>query len=453
MGKRFAYITAFMLVAMMLTMNQTSIQAQSVSDIENKLKELEKKQENLQEKKGSLSTDKKDAEGKITDNLNKQNVVESELQTIDEQLVKTTEDIQTKEQNISETNDQIDTLNDTIVSLENDISVLEERINKRDILLKDRLRSIQQNGGLISYIEVILGSKSFGDFISRASAVNTIMDQDKVIMEEQAADKNDLENKVVEVESNKKEVEAKKVALEEQKSELVSLKAQLDKQMAEKEQLMAKLEVEYEELEEYKMSLEEEERVLKDQEQIIKELAKQEKRNLEQLAEEQRKKEEERKKREKEQDTEKKPPSPNNPPGGNSNFNGSGVLSWPVPGYEMGSPYGYRSFNGGSFHYGIDIPAPQGTLVNAAASGIVTRSDYSPSYGNVVYIYHPELNITTVYAHLHTRSVGSRANVSDGQTIGTVGNTGRSFGDHLHFETHIGPWEQHNGVNPTQFFK
>src|SRR5699024_3075989 len=81
---------------------------------------------------------------------------------------------------------------------------LEERIKERDDLLKDRIRSIQQNGGSINYLEVILGSKSFSDFISRATAVNTIMDQDKVIMEEQQADKKQLEETIVEEEEKKK---------------------------------------------------------------------------------------------------------------------------------------------------------------------------------------------------------------------------------------------------------
>ncbi|QGS69170.1 hypothetical protein CV093_15035 [Oceanobacillus sp. 143] len=55
----------------------------------------------------------------------------------------------------------------------------------------------------MQYIEVLFGAQSFGDFISRSSAVNTIMDQDKTIMEEQAADKKTLED-------NKEEVEVKK---------------------------------------------------------------------------------------------------------------------------------------------------------------------------------------------------------------------------------------------------
>lgn len=87
-------------------------------------------------------------------------------------------------------------MTERIEELKEEIKILEDRIEKRDALLKERLRTIQQNGGDMKYMEVIFGASSFGDFISRTSAVNTIMDSDKTIMEAQAADKKVLqENK------------------------------------------------------------------------------------------------------------------------------------------------------------------------------------------------------------------------------------------------------------------
>ncbi|HLR73959.1 MAG TPA: peptidoglycan DD-metalloendopeptidase family protein [Virgibacillus sp.] len=459
MGKRLAYITAFMLLAMMLMTNQAGIQAQSIGDIEKELKELEKKQKEIQEKQGSISGDKEDTEGKINDNLDKQNAVEKELQAIDEQLITTTEEIQTKEQNIAETNQQIDELSEMIAGLENDISDLEERIKKRDALLKDRLRSIQQNGGLINYIEVILGSKSFSDFISRAAAVNTIMDQDKVIMEEQAADKKDLENKVVEVEGKKKEVEDKKVALEEQKSELIALKAQLDKQMVEKEKLMAKLEIEQEELEEYKISLEQEQEVLNNEEEALekaKRMAKEEKAKLEQLA-----KEKERE-REKNNPNPMKKPNPGNSTPGNPTpptVGGSGDFIHPVPG-GITSNFGWRVhpiYNTSKFHAGIDYSAGVGTSLKAAASGVVTFAGNMNGYGRTIILTHyiNGKQFTTLYAHLSSISVSVHQSVSQGQVIGATGNTGTSTGPHLHFEIHQGSinWgnRPQSAVNPRNY--
>lgn len=293
------------------------------------------------------------------------------------------------------------------------------------------------------------------------------MDQDKNIMEEHAADQDSLKEKQKTVKSNKKKVEKEKVALESQKTELLSLKSELDKQVSEKEVLIGQLEEEFEELEDYKMGVEEEEKVLTAQEKIINQAkleAQQKKGNLEQLAAEEKRKKREAEaaaKREKEKEKEKnqKPSngsssngSNSKPPSNDLTAGGSGVLSWPTSG-RLSSPYGPRSFNGGGFHYGLDIAAPQGTFVGAAASGVVTRADYSPSYGNVVYIYHPELDLTTVYAHLHSISTSLNAKVSTGQGIGTVGNTGASFGNHLHFETHEGAWQQKKGVDPNKYLK
>lgn len=125
------------------------------------------------------------------------------------------------------------------------------------------------------------------------------------------------------------------------------------------------------------------------------------------------------------------------------------VLNWPAVG-RVTSGYGPRA---GGYHLGIDIANRAGTPIKAAASGKVTRSAYSSSYGNVVYVYHPQLNKTTVYAHLNSRYVSNGQSVSSGQTLGGMGNTGNSFGNHLHFEVHNGGWDYRSGINPMSFLK
>ena len=89
----------------------------------------------------------------------------------------------------------------------------------------------------------------------------------------------------------------------------------------------------------------------------------------------------------------------------------------------------------------------------AAADGVVNRSYTSSSYGNAIMISH-SINgqtYTTVYAHLSSRSVGNMQAVSKGQVIGYMGNTGDSFGQHLHFELHRGAWNaaKSNAINPS----
>ncbi|WP_066151592.1 peptidoglycan DD-metalloendopeptidase family protein [Halalkalibacter krulwichiae] len=120
------------------------------------------------------------------------------------------------------------------------------------------------------------------------------------------------------------------------------------------------------------------------------------------------------------------------------------ALIWPTVG-EITDTYGTR----GGEHYGIDVAAPEGTPVVAIADGIVSRSYYSDTYGNVIFIEHDN-GLETVYAHLHKREAEEGQALIEGEKIGTVGNTGRSSGNHLHFEVHDGNWniEKTESIDP-----
>ena len=107
-------------------------------------------------------------------------------------------------------------------------------------------------------------------------------------------------------------------------------------------------------------------------------------------------------------------------------------LIWPVNG-PVTSPYGYRW---GRLHAGIDIGAASGTPIHAAASGTVVLAAWTGGYGNYTCIDHGG-GLATCYAHQSSYAVSSAAQVSQGQVIGYVGNTGHSFGAHLHFEVRI----------------
>jgi lysostaphin len=94
----------------------------------------------------------------------------------------------------------------------------------------------------------------------------------------------------------------------------------------------------------------------------------------------------------------------------------------------------YTFFRGFSpSHTGVDLAADIGTPVVAAGSGVVIFSGVSQyGYGNVIVIAHG--STFTLYGHLESRSVRCGQDVSQGQVIGEVGNTGNSSGPHLHFE-------------------
>ena len=127
-------------------------------------------------------------------------------------------------------------------------------------------------------------------------------------------------------------------------------------------------------------------------------------------------------------------------------------FQWPLPcSSRVTSRYGNRSdpFTGETrYHSGIDIDGfgNDGAPVVAAASGEVITASYDSSYGNYVIIDHG--GTSTVYAHMSGLAVSYGQTVSQGQTIGYVGATGRATGTHLHFEVYVGD----SRVDPAQYF-
>lgn len=111
--------------------------------------------------------------------------------------------------------------------------------------------------------------------------------------------------------------------------------------------------------------------------------------------------------------------------------NAAGYFINPVPGLSRRSQ-GLHNNN-----RAVDLAAPTGTDIFASASGkvIIARNGYNGGYGNMIIIEHPN-GTKTLYAHLSRIMTSTGANVSQGERIGLVGNTGRSTGPHLHFEVH-----------------
>ena len=123
---------------------------------------------------------------------------------------------------------------------------------------------------------------------------------------------------------------------------------------------------------------------------------------------------------------------------------------WPVRGI-LSSGFGVRTSpftDTPVFHHGLDIIARPGAPVRAAAAGKVVRSGYESLFGNVVVLEHG-YGYRTLYAHLGERRTAAGDVVQKGDSVGTVGESGRTTGPHLHYEVHV------NGlaVNPSRFLK
>jgi murein DD-endopeptidase MepM/ murein hydrolase activator NlpD len=105
----------------------------------------------------------------------------------------------------------------------------------------------------------------------------------------------------------------------------------------------------------------------------------------------------------------------------------------PLDEYTFTAPYGVRW---GKLHAGIDLAAPEGTPDHAVHAGVVTKAGYDGGYGYAVTVRHPD-GTETIYAHSRRVLVQVGQAVNAGDVLGEVGNTGYSYGTHLHLEIHV----------------
>ncbi|WDZ85243.1 M23 family metallopeptidase [Micromonospora cathayae] len=122
----------------------------------------------------------------------------------------------------------------------------------------------------------------------------------------------------------------------------------------------------------------------------------------------------------------------------------------PLQGYEFNSPYGMRW---GKLHTGIDLVAPEGTPYVSIHDGTVTKAGWFGGYGYTVIVQHAD-GSEAIYGHSSQLSVKEGQQVKAGDQLGLVGNTGHSYGSHLHLEVHVKgepldpvPWLEKRGVD------
>ncbi|TKI72801.1 peptidase M23 [Lysinibacillus mangiferihumi] len=408
---------------------------QTPSAYANSLSDLKEEKNQVETKKNQLNSSISGKENAINANKEKQQKLLDQIQALNAEIDKTNSDIKNILAEINATNDEIK-------ALEGTIEELLRKIEERDLLLQDRARAIQA-GGSVSYLDVLLGSNSFVDFIDRFSAVNSLLEADRQIIRDQKQDKQTLEEQ-------KQVLEGKRQKLEEQKAKLEGLKASLDGQKKEKNTLVDQLEKEQEKLKSEKVLLEKEysealEISAELQQKIISE-----QNRLAEIA--------------RQQEAKRKAAAAAAAAAGNSGSSSGSTVNAPASegtwikptNGRLTSPYGWRNLGAGpEFHYGVDLANKTGTPIWAAADGVVSYAAPLSSYGNVVILTHSIDGqiYTTVYAHLSAFNVSVGDVVNQGQQIAAMGSTGRSTGPHLHFEIHIGSWQGQavGSVNPLKY--
>jgi murein DD-endopeptidase MepM/ murein hydrolase activator NlpD len=273
-----------------------------------------------------------------------------------------------------------------------------------DTMLKRRLVDIYENGD-VSYVSVLLAAHSFSDFVERWDDLRLLVAANQRVVRERKIAEAHVETVERDLERTRLELQQEQMAQEQARTQLASLASerenlvavasqqrhQVAAQVAQMEDLTAAEEAQLESL------IQERQRELEEQ------------RRASGIAE-----------------------------GGGGETGGSGSFSWPVTG-PITSPFGWRSspFNGSpDFHPGLDIAAPTGTTVTAAAGGTVIMAQWYGGYGNYILIDHGG-GYSTGYGHLSAIYVSNGQAVKRGQAIGAVGMTGEATGPHLHFEVRI----------------
>ncbi len=394
---------------------------------------LQKQKDQVHNQRTNLDSNINQTDQKISSLQGQQADVQSELKRIGLSIDNTAKALQETNAKIAETDAEM-------TKLQEEITVIQARIEKRNELLKERARNYQENGGMVNYVAVLMGSQSFSDLVDRASAVATIVEADTAIMQKAEADKQELEQKQTQLKNDQ-------ARLEKMKNENINLQKQLDSQKAEQDRLLSSLQEQEKQAENEKMDMQEQSQLLAAQESAIqKAIANAQAEAAAQAAA-------------------AAAAAAKNSSGTTSTSSGGGSSVAPPPVTSgsfmkptsgvLTSGFGPRS---GGYHYGVDWAASgSGIPIVAAAGGVVSKSYTSSSYGECVFITH-YINgqvYTTVYAHMRTRLVQDGSTVSKGQIVGYMGYTGDvqppgPAGQHLHFELYKGEWtpSHSNAINP-----
>lgn len=370
--------------------------AQAVS--EPLLSEIEKEIQALKNQQQSKESGKEERREQI-DGLFEQEA------TIYEQLTELDKQIATSESEIEKKMIEVQERQIAIQDQEIEIQKLEDQLGDKFSVLEERLDIDYKKGEKISYLKVLLGSEGFGEFVSRVEYLTFDFSKDRKAIDEYLEKKEAIETKRASLQTELEELDELMKSLEKDREWLAS-------QMQDKQTQLATT------IENQQELINQEEKEAQEAMKIADTIAGKYK-EMEEL---------------------KKVLS--------------GVFAWPVPSktQRVSSTFGYRvdpiTGQKGAYHKGQDIAAPEGTTIVAAEDGVVVTASYINGYGNAVIIQHSE-GFRTLYGHIKNNgikvSVGQQ--VKRGQKIAEIGSTGRSTGNHLHFEI----IKNGKHVNPNEF--
>lgn len=237
MKKTFITLTTFAVVGFGSLLVSEPAQAETIDD-------LKTKQSKVKDERAEIKKDLSEADAKVADVLIDLKEINNEISRLNDELNHNEEMIEKAEGNIAKTEK-------TIEEIEGEIDRLEKVIEERFDILKERASSYQKTGGNVGYMEVLFGSTSFNDFISRVSAVTKITESDAELIKRQEEDKAQVEIHQAEVEVQlnehldmKLELEGMKELIKEQQEETKENKKKLKKKEKELTSLVKELKTE-----------------------------------------------------------------------------------------------------------------------------------------------------------------------------------------------------------------
>ena len=302
---------------------------------------------------------------------------------------------------------QLDAINNEIENIDKQIAYYDQEIAQKEEeqaeaeaneeaqyeLFCQRVRAMEEEG-TVSYWSILFNSESFSEMLDRLADIDAVMAYDNQVMDELIAIREEIIALRTQLETSRAEEQAAR-----------------DQQAAKQAEQQAKVAEAQELLDQINADVAEVNRQLDAESEAAAEIQAE-------IAQKQKQLEEQRRQN-------------------NITIDSETSYLWPLPGYyRLSSLFGYRihPITGEAHsHTGIDIPAPGNTPILACKSGQVVTSAYHYSYGNYVVIDHGNGN-STLYAHMSSRAVSEGDMVTQGQTIGYVGTTGSSTGNHLHLE-------------------
>lgn len=382
------YISLLLSVAVAMTMTlstvMTPLAAASVSDLRQKLQEQQAALEKVNQQLKETQSDKADAQALKTQLEQQKSLLLSQIGTLTEQIGGLDNEIVNKQDEINQKQQEVDQK--------------QAEYDQRWADFKDRMRAMQRlnDGGSIALLS---SATNLYQLLTFATTLEQIVSKDEEICQQLEDEHTQLEQQRAELEQAKADLEAKKADYEAQKAALNSKTSELAENISQTDESISKAEAE---------------------EQALKEAQIEANKKVDEAA--------------KELDAAL---NAANQAYGNASIQCSLDFGRPLATYKYVSCY-----FGGNGHRGTDYAAPGGTEIYAVSGGVVTAAAYHYSWGYYVQVYHGKddngNSYSTLYAHMNSAPIVSVGDsVSKGQTLGYVGSTGNSTGNHLHLEMKV----------------